>query len=437
MKSLVHSTFDLVSLLACLTLLMTSGVSAVAQHEQVIYTFGATPGDGRWPNDGLIQDTAGNFYGTTVEGGVSDFGTVFELNPPTPRSHWTETILYSFSGNEDGGTPYGGLALDNQGNLYGATSIGGNSTCEGGCGTIFELSPPAIPGGQWTMATIYSFSGSDGANPYSSLVLDRSENLYGTTVYGGGIGPCRGPAGSGCGTVFELSPPAIAGGAWTEKVLHSFSLDGHGAGPVAPVVFDGAEDLFGTTEGGGAVGECPGYGGCGTVFELSPQGGGAWTITTLHTFRVDNGDGEGPVGGLSLISTGALVGTTQSGGSTGYGIAYGLRPPLHPGGGWSYGVLHTFGVGEDGALPQGEPTFVGDMLYGTTLDGGSSSAGTLFQLARSTSGAWEETDVYNFAGGSGGASPRGGLLLSNGAFYGTTVSGGGTANGGTAFKIGP
>jgi hypothetical protein len=158
-------------------------------------------------------------------------------------AQWNEEVLYSFQGFSngaksppDGATPVGGMVFDKQGNLYGATSGGGSSSClgPGQCGTVFQLAPPAAPGDPWTETVLYVFKGrnySDGATPEGGLVMDAAGNLYGTTAYDG-TGSCE-LLGSvvGCGTVYELSPPAQPGGAWTETVLYSFQSDRDGYVP--------------------------------------------------------------------------------------------------------------------------------------------------------------------------------------------------------------
>jgi uncharacterized repeat protein (TIGR03803 family) len=145
--------------------------------------------DGAVVTAGLISDGKGNLYGTTLLGGGSaDGGTVFKI-----ADDGTESVIYAFQGGADGAQPQAGLTIDKAGNFYGTTVNGGTA----GWGTVFEISA----GG--TKSVLYSFQrGNDGASPYGSLVLDKSGNLYGTTTYGGGSG-CNG---NGCGTVFKLTP---------------------------------------------------------------------------------------------------------------------------------------------------------------------------------------------------------------------------------------
>jgi uncharacterized repeat protein (TIGR03803 family) len=219
-------------------------------HETTILSVNGPDGDILQCN--VVLDTAGNLYGTTYQGGAHNSGSVWELTPQTDGT-WTETILYSFTGRADGGLPpSGGVIFDAAGNLYGTTSEGGAS----GKGTVFELSPNA--GGTWTETVLYSFQGGhDGSDPSSStLTFDKAGNLYGETATGG-TDLCFG---SGCGTVFELSP--TGNGSWTETVLYRFNGT-DGQNPWEGLVFDAAGNLYGTTENGGASGN-------GTVFEIKP-----------------------------------------------------------------------------------------------------------------------------------------------------------------------
>src|ERR1019366_10683573 len=162
-------------------------------------------------------------------------GTVFELTPGADGS-WTEKVLYSFGNYPDGSEPSAGLVFDAAGNLYGTTSLGGTYAY----GTVFELTPTI--GGSWIETVLYSFGGgTDGDGPLAGLIFDAAGNLYSTTLRGGTYN---------YGTVFELTP--IAGGGWTEKLLHSFIYDGtDGNLPYAGLIFDAAGNLYGTTVNGG------------------------------------------------------------------------------------------------------------------------------------------------------------------------------------------
>lgn len=219
--------------------------------ESVLHQFGGGS-DGSGPTAGMVLDQAGNLYGTTVYGGRetavcgrSGCGTVFRLAPSA--SGWKESILHSFTHfNGDGGTPPGGVILDQAGNLYGTTAFGGShSACfPPGCGIVFELSPSAS--GEWTESVLYSFkNGQDGVSPQSGLLLDAAGNLYGSSD----------------ANVFELTP--VAGGGWSETVLHIFNGGQDGILPEASLIMDSAGNLYGTTaDGGASLG--------GTVFEITP-----------------------------------------------------------------------------------------------------------------------------------------------------------------------
>jgi len=288
--------------------------------EIVLHTF--TGGsDGAFPAEGdLIFDQAGNLYGTTEDGGLSegcDFGcgTVFKLSPS--GSGWTETILYSFAGGNDGEGPIAGLVFDRAGNLYGTTVDGGLPNCGvyPGCGTVFELSPS---GSGWTESVLYRFAGGDdGWLPAGGVILDSAGNIYGTTQLGGE---------SGAGTVFELSP---SNGHWTKEILYSFRGE---SGPEDSLVMDGEGSLYGTSYAAGAG---DGHGDAGVVFKLMPNASGQWTYTSLHDFACTTRtcpDGSAPTGNVIFDSNGNLYGTTTGGGRTGStndvaaGIAWQITP---------------------------------------------------------------------------------------------------------------
>ncbi len=183
------------------------------------------------------------------------------------------------------------------------------ASCGAGCGTVFELSPSS---GGWTEHVLHFFGNTptDGRNPWANLIIDSAGNLYGTTVAGGK--PSQSYCGTGCGTVFELSP--ASGGTWTETVLLSFN-GSDGSTPLSPVVFDSAGNLFGASQGFTGVT-------WGSIYELSPASGGSWSETVLHTFpefQAGDLDGYFPSTGLILDSFGNLYGTTPGGGQTSLG----------------------------------------------------------------------------------------------------------------------
>jgi uncharacterized repeat protein (TIGR03803 family) len=234
---------------------------------------------------------------------------VLKLTPQSGGS-WTQTTLYAFAGGNDGSGPTGGVIADPAGNLYG-TTVGGGSSSQ--CGTVFQLSQV---NGVWTETVLHVFTGSDGCFPFAGVIRDRKGNLYGTT-YNGGVGICS----SNCGVVFELSPPAVKGGAWTESTLHAFN-NNDGANPFAGLALDSSGSLYGTTPRGGN-GPCEPKGiGCGTVFRLMPpfKPGGVWS----HIFYSFQGpEGSAPYGNVTLDqSKGALYGTTLGGGAKGFGTVF-------------------------------------------------------------------------------------------------------------------
>jgi uncharacterized repeat protein (TIGR03803 family) len=162
--------------------------------ETVLHSFRGAD-DGANPYAGVIVDAAGNLYGTTFAGGTSDLGTAFKLSSNADGS-WTETILHTFTGHSDGSRPYGALTFDHNGNLYGTTNAGGPN----GHGTVFKMRP--MPNGQWIKTVLYGFSGRrDGGWPGAGVVLDGAGNIYGTAAVGGAGGD---PDHSG--VVFEITP---------------------------------------------------------------------------------------------------------------------------------------------------------------------------------------------------------------------------------------
>jgi uncharacterized repeat protein (TIGR03803 family) len=349
-------------------------------------------------------------------------------------------VLHFFGGGGNGSFPSAGLIFDAAGNLYGTTAFAGAY----GAGTVFELTPAG--GGSWTETVLHNFNhnGTDGAYPAAGLVFDASGNLYGTTSQGGTF-DCGGHPDYGCGTVFELSP--TPGGGWTEKVLHSFNDNGvDGYIPGAGLILDAAGNLYGTTEYGGA-GDCVAYPtiGCGTVFELTPAGGGQWTETVLYSFANNGMDGTYPIAGLIFNAAGNLYGTTSEGGTYDVGTVFALTPT--PAGAWTETVLHSFdsscsqGGCADGYLPAAGLILdaAGD-LYSTTFLGGANNLGTVFELMPTEGGGWTEALLYDFCSQTDcmdGAEPEAGLIFdASGNLYGTTTRTS-LGNSGTVFELSP
>jgi uncharacterized repeat protein (TIGR03803 family) len=383
--------------------------AGTAQIFNVLYEFGGGT-DGGAPND-LVRDSAGNLYGTTINGGQTIFGTVFKLDPSGKK-----IVLYNFMGGTDGSEPHGDLVLDAKGNLYGTTEYGGNLgvLCGGGmqgCGIVFKIDPT----GHETV--LYSFAGgADGAQPLAGLMLDEAGNLYGTTA-GGGIGGCNYWA-VGCGVVFKLD---LAG---HETVRYSFAGGTDGGVPVSPLVRDSSGNFYGMTSGVGA-------GSGGTVFKLDTNG----KETILHTFS-GVPDGSQPYGTLVRDGAGNLYGTTYGGGIfdssrcnyNGCGVVFKVTPS-----GREY-VLYSFAGGPGGWGPTaGLARDNQGNLYGTTALGGAGvdCCGVVFELNPKR----QETLLHTFTGGADGGSPQTGLILDKaGNLYGTAL--GGTYNG-VAFRITP
>jgi uncharacterized repeat protein (TIGR03803 family) len=398
-----------------------------------------------------------------------------------------EQVVYSFTGqNGDGAKASASVMRAKNGRFYGATTRGGAF----GKGAVYELKRPAAAGSQWAESVVYSFRGTgDGSDPISMLTEGPNGQLYGIAAIAGGsnqgavfelmppavtdgnwtervlhsfarqdgdgilprpdlaIGrngvlysaTLYGgiPLEDGRGTVFQLTPPASPGNAWEEKVLYRFSgANGDGSYPYSNVVPGPDGAIYGTTFNGSS--------GPGTIYKLSPpedaEGNrdGHWTETILHQFTGTDGDGRSPVGDLAFGKGGALYGTTQWGGISGNGTVWELKPSQSAAGGWTYSVLHRFTshIG-DGAEPT-SGILVGENgnLYGTTTKGGTWGNGTVYQMTL-TRGAWSEAILHSFTGNDGdGGIPGclGRLVFDRGALFGTTEAGG-TSNAGTVFKV--
>ena len=401
-------------ILVTFLLTLTLVADTQAQTVDVIHTFAA--GEGSLPYSGLIEDAAGNFYGTTADGGAHNFGTVYRLSPNSSGG-FTETILYSFKGGStDGAGPHASLFRDSGGNLYGTTVTGGivGSTCnEGafaspvGCGIIFKLTPTTT--GQWTETVLHRFSGPDGGNSFTGLVRDAAGNFYGTTIAGGS---------AGLGVVFKLS---LTSTGWKENVLHNFSGGADGSLPFiqcATLAMDASGNLYGSTYKGGAAN-------AGTVFKLSPPTTTttAWTKKNLYTFK-GGSDGSEPFTGVILDKSGNLYGTTTFGGTGGNngGIVFELTAAN----GYAKTTLHNFNRLTDPAedFPNGLTFDAGGNLWGMTEY-------ALFKLSPGTNG-WTETFVFNWGQTPGWSTAFTPLMVdSRGVIWGTDTWGG------LAFKVVP
>ncbi len=375
---------------AALTLAVVLGLGvtttqlAQAQTFTVLHSFCSQSNctDGGNPYAGLIQDAAGNLYGTTSLGGAyygSGYygaGTVFELD----RSG-VYTVLYSFcsvSGCPDGEGPVATLVLDAQGNLYGTTGAGGGTGCNGnGCGTVFKVDTSG------NETVLYSFNGgtADGCFPYGGVVLDAAGNLYGTTTYCGS---------HNYGTVFKVDTSG------TETVLHSFGSGG--ASPMySSLLMDAKGDLYGVNSL--------------ALYKVSSSG----TFTVLHTF-LKLRDGIDPYGTPAMDRQGNLYGTTERGGRYSDGTVWKVSPKR------KLTVLHSFRHA-DGIEPRaGVVLDAQGNLYGTTWRGGAHSVdGTVYKLNKKG----VLTVLHSFAYARDGAEPYGNLILdAAGNLYGSAWVGG-------------
>ena len=268
--------------------------------ETILYAFQSLA-DGAVPGGDLAFDQAGNLYGATASGGASGSllgGTVFELTPS--YGIWTKTTLYSFQQAE----PAGGATVDQQGNIYGTTLIGGQYTD----GSVYQLAPSASG---WTLNTLHAFSGADGYALLAGVILDSAGNLYGATLNG---------QPSGAAIVLQLTP---SNGGWAYNPLHAFPAS-FGGGPAANLFIDSAGNLYGTTRGAGFNSNLPN----GSVFKLTPSNG-SWIYTDLHDFT-GGSDGSHPYSNVVMDAEGNLYGTTSEGGTGCSGLGCGVVWEITP-----------------------------------------------------------------------------------------------------------
>jgi uncharacterized repeat protein (TIGR03803 family) len=384
--------------------LVALAVSLTA-HGQAFAKGKSTNVDGRLPLGGVLMDNKGNLYGTTEIGGQGD-GTVFELTP-NGTGGWTESILFSFN-NADGFDPLAGLVMDTDTNgnlldLYGTTQSGGSY----GDGTVFKMTPPSRSGGSWTESTLFNFNGTDGLNPLT-LIRDINGNLYSTTKSGGQTTR---------GTVFELTPQTR--GSWKESILWNFgSVSGviDGSEPI-DLIMDSNNNFYGTTAKGGTSGT-------GTVFELPATGG----EKILYDIPSDGTSPGRVILGATPQTSGNLYGTTATGGTNGYGTVFELSLST----GFETPLYNFQGGLTDGNGPGHLIMDTSGNLYGTT-GGGEFGYGTVFEL--SSTGV--ESILWNFKGSpTDGNGPNPLMLDNNGNLYGTTYEGG-IYGGGTVFELSP
>lgn len=403
--------------------------------------------DGEGPVGRLLQDATGNLFGVSG-GGANAGGTVYRL---APRGHntWKHDVLYAFCARSlcaDGAFPAAGLIADTSGSLYGTTIQGGAADK----GVAFKLTPNARRT-KWKLTVMHSFCSegggqcTDGSHPfragltYVGATYDGVAPLYGTTEAGGannGVA-CDTQYGPGCGAAFELSP---RDGGWDERVIYSFCALGgscvaDGANPRGGLIADAAGDLYGTVRNGGI------HGVGGLVFELIPGAEGEpWAEASLFN-GFGSGQGNQPDAGLLMDATGDLFGTTNYGGPANLGVAFRLAPEAPT---YDPQMLHTFCAESDcadGALPDSDLILdsAGDLL-GTTVWGGkgtvvANGGGTIFKLSRR-----KFTILHSFCIENGcpdGYWPSSGLIVDGaGRVFGATPFGG-TFGRGTVFELVP
>lgn len=393
---------------AIVALIALPATSAWASSTNILYGFtGGT--DGEYTDTDLVLDSAGNIYGTSVSGGAFGSGTVFRVTPAGKH-----TVLYSFHGGTDGGEPYKGVTLDSQGNIYGTAVTGGKGACEGGCGVVFQLTKS---GTNWKQTILYYFTGgNDGSGPGTGLTLDSNGNLYGMTptagAYGVGVvfqlkrvhmnawefkvihtftGGNDGAAASagrllirnghiygvataggahGKGAAFELTPSTV--GEWHVKVLYGFKGQPDAGFPYGALSADKSGNLYGTTYYDGANN-------LGSVYELIPDGHGNWSEKVLYSFK-GGSDGASSLANLVFDTAGNLYGTTSEGGAgCSCGVIFKLASDGH--GNWSESIPHRFQGSPDGAFPyNGMVAGAGGYFYGATVHGGPTNDGAIYRF---------------------------------------------------------
>jgi uncharacterized repeat protein (TIGR03803 family) len=356
-------------------LLTVASLTASGVTLSALYSFTGAA-DGGIPNS-LMQETNGNFYGTTQTDSANSSGTVFQMTPGG-----VETTLFAF--NEAGGGGYfpaAGLVQGADGNLYGTTGAGGAN----GWGTIFKTTTNG------DLATVYTFDGGDGGEPAQPMILGTDGNFYGTTSSGGA---------DRNGEVFRLTP----NGAFSQLAAFNYA---NGFGPNK--LLEGADGSFyGTTFDGGSNGD-------GLIFDVNTNG----ALTTLFSFSYTNG-GFLPLAGLAQAADGTFYGTTYEGGAFGYGTVFAFSLST------AVTTLYSFTGGGDGGHPAADLIQASDgNFYGTTIDGGADNDGTVFRWA--PGGALVTLAAFD---GYNGANPTTPLVQgTDGNLYGTTPNGGASGNG--------
>jgi uncharacterized repeat protein (TIGR03803 family) len=388
-------------LLPALALIFTVVEKAPSKNQTTLYNFRGQK-DGNGPGAKLVADASGNLYGTTLFGGGGcsgkGCGAIFELSPS--GTGYTEKIIYGFKGTPDAESPTS-ILIDASGNLYGTSFSGGSN----GDGTVWELSPT---GSSWTETILHNFNGTDGG--FAASLITDGTNFYGVAEEGGAAAN---------GAVFELSPSS---GGWTESVLYSFTGGKDGAQPDA-LTIDAAGNLYGATFSEGDP-TCTGLSGtgCGTIFSLQPSAG-TWILHLLFTFHGTHGpNGAQPFAGVVLDAAGNLYGGTRGGGISQNGVVFKLTPTAV--GEWKETVLHRFTGGTDSSTPAGGLMFdAAGNLYGASDGSIANSPSNIFRLSPAASGGWIYAIVSAFPTFSDCGGPS--YIDAAGNLYGVTELGSG------------
>jgi len=347
----------------------------------VIYDF-RRGDDGAFPKAPLVN-LNGTLYGTTQAGGYRDQGTVFSVTP-----EGLEAVVYAFGRiSPDGALPLSGL-VDVDGVLWGTTY---ETTDLPKCGVVFQVTTAGVE------SVKYRFENKpDGCRPFAASLVKSGSVLYGTTTAGGDSPRIRGD-----GVIFHITTSGH------ENVDYAFRGHPDGQSPAAKLT-DVSGTLYGTTASGGTRN-------LGTVFSFSPTGG----VKIIHSFR-GGSDGLTPNGGLVDVD-GKLYGTTTIGGTHGGGTLFSITTA------GIEKVVYDFGApSTDGATPSGDLILLNGKLYGTTIDGGTNAAGTIYSVTRTGT----ESVLHSFGSvPADGTNPLAGLIDVNGTLYGTAAAGGSNGDG--------
>jgi len=377
----------------------TQLVNAQTYTYKTLHKFTGLGNDGIVPQ-ALLQDAAGNLYGTTAAGGNTDGGTVFRIDKKTGK----ERVLYSFDRWGSSASPNSGLVMDSAGYIYGVTRSG----------TIYKVKST---GGGFT--SLYSV----GNLPLTGLIQDSKGNLYGATYNGGTCG--------GNGTLYKLDTTGKL------TVLYSFGCNPDEGTQIVGLARDSRGNFYASSYTGGPsqyLYNCvqdnalPSFG-CGTIEKIDTNGKG----TVLHAFTGVDGDGGSPAGSVAIDAAGNLYGTTSLGGTGTCQPSYSSTPgcgtvfKINTAG--NYSVVYSFpGSGGRGASPVGGLTMdQAGNFYGVAAlggNGGNGGDGLIFKLTP----ADKVTVFYKFKGGAHGSNPDATLFLdSSGNFFGSTSAGGDSA----------